>query len=456
MLEQKSFTEAEWNTCIKVLQVLSRQPEAALDEMVLKGLVTKLSRAAKKRNRIRAANADRQILSSTEIWQSNAVANHPLRAFQAPPEGAGRRGRLNTPRRCYICKELFFEVHSHYHMHCPPCAEADFGKRSLRADLRGRTALITGARVKIGWQLALRLLRDGARVIATTRFPHDAAQRFGNESDFEQWRERLSIRALDLRNLPALEELTRELLKAGTPIDILINNAAQTIRRLPGFYEHLFAVESTPLPFHLKSLLHSSLESPSQGHSLIPSSGASEWFPAGLLDRDGQQVDLTPVNSWTLRAGEVSMNEMLEAILVNQSAPFVLASRLRPLMAGSKVFPRFIINVSAMEGQFERDNKTARHPHTNMPKAALNMFTRTSAQDFANDGIWMNSVDTGWITNENPAPKKDRVLEEQHFVPPLDVIDGMARIYDPIVCGIADPGSPYLGHFLKNYQPYPW
>lgn len=54
---------------------------------------------------------------------------------------------------------------------------------------------------------------------------------------------------------------------------------------------------------------------------------------------------------------------------------------------------RFIINVSAMEGKFNR-SKTPNHPQTNMAKAALNMMTRTSAQDYAEDLIFMNCADT--------------------------------------------------------------
>ncbi len=143
-------------------------------------------------------------------------------------------------------------------------------------------------------------------------------------------------------------------------------------------------------------------------------------------------------------------------LLVSQTAPFLLASRLRPLMLRSTHAPRFIVNVSAMEGQFQRASKTPQHPHTNMAKAALNMFTRTSAQEFATDGIWMNSVDTGWITDENPHPKKSRMLAEQHFVPPLDVVDGMARVYHPILRGLEQPREPFFGHFLKDYQPHSW
>jgi NAD(P)-dependent dehydrogenase (short-subunit alcohol dehydrogenase family) len=142
--------------------------------------------------------------------------------------------------------------------------------------------------------------------------------------------------------------------------------------------------------------------------------------------------------------------------LVNAVAPFLLNSQLKPLLLRSPFERRFIINVSAMEGQFGRASKTEFHPHTNMAKAALNMMTRTAAADYARDGIYMNSVDTGWITDENPLDRKLHAQQARGFYTPLDAIDGMARLYDPIVQGLADPAEPLHGHFLKDFVPHPW
>ena len=107
-----------------------------------------------------------------------------------------------------------------------------------------------------------------------------------------------------------------------------------------------------------------------------------------------------------------------------------------------------------MEGQFSRGYKGPGHPHTNMAKAALNMLTRTSAQELLeSDGILMTSVDTGWITDERPHPMRMR-LAEDGFHAPLDLVDGAARVYDPIVRGEA--GEDIHGCFLKDYEPSPW
>jgi len=178
-------------------------------------------------------------------------------------------------------------------------------------------------------------------------------------------------------------------------------------------------------------------------------------FPQGRLDQDLQQIDLRDRNSWRLLLHEVPVVELLEVHLVNAVAPFILNARLKPLMLRTPERDKHIVNVSAMEGQFYRNFKTTRHPHTNMAKAALNMMTRTSAADYHHDGIHMNSVDTGWITDEDPAQIAARKTAEHRFHPPLDIVDGAARIVDPIISGI-NSGAHVWGQFLKDYKPTEW
>lgn len=396
-----------------------------------------------------------------------------------------------VPQHCYICKQKFVTVHHFYDQLCTSCADFNYRKRTELVDLSGRTALLTGGRVKIGYQAGLKLLRCGARLLVTTRFPRDSAMRYAQEPDFEVWRDRLDIFGLDLRHTPSVETFCTQLLQSEARLDFIVNNACQTVRRPPAFYAHMMQHEQASahtLPPAARRVLQRyedlRASSPSHGTSLRAvgpaDSGAMEAlgltqaaalsqvpllpedhdaspqrFPVGQLDQDRQQIDRRSRNSWRLLLDEVPSVELLEVQLVNAVAPFLLNARLKPLMRRTDNRDKHIVNVSAMEGQFYRHNKTTRHPHTNMAKAALNMMTRTSAADYQQDGIHMNSVDTGWITDEDVAELAQRKVEHHRFHPPLDIVDGAARIVDPIIDGVAT-GRHQWGQFLKDYAPTDW
>ncbi|MDX2054034.1 MAG: SDR family oxidoreductase [Polyangiaceae bacterium] len=401
---------------------------------------------------------------------------------------------LREPQACYVCKAPYTVLHFFYDCLCPGCAELNWAKRSQTADLRGRVALITGARIKIGFCTSLMLLRAGATVIATTRFPQDAAQRYAKEPDFEAFKDRLSIYGLDLRHCPSVELLAEHLQKTTDRLDFLINNAAQTVHRPLGFYEHLRAREEMDpqaLPAAERDLLrryadlkelmlaeagagrrlaaakdalttepHQTLSRQSMTPlaltlGLIPAELDEEQFPPNRFDADGQQVDLRSVNSWRMKAQDVDTPELIEVHLVNAIAPFILVSRLKSLMERTDNRDKHIVNVSAMEGCFSRRMKTDRHPHTNMAKASLNMLTRTSAQDYLESGIHMNSVDTGWVTDEDPHQHQVRKRTDYDFHPPLDAIDGAARVCDPIFVGYQTGEHP-SGLFFKDYGVIKW
>jgi len=389
------------------------------------------------------------------------------------------------PQHCYVCKQEYVEIHHFYDQLCPPCGDFNLRKRTETADLRGRVALLTGGRVKIGYQAGIKLLRAGARLIVTTRFPRDAALRYASEVDFGDWSDRLEIYALDLRHTPSVEALCHHLDSAYERLDYIVNNACQTVRRPPDFYRHMLDGElaaAETLPAHVGRLLGAvegvrrydmlSGDAPAAAlatlSTVVPAqlsqvallpedagAGGDGLFPEGRLDRDLQQVDLRERNSWRLLLSEISTVELLETQLVNAVAPFVLNARLKPLMLRTADRDKHIVNVSAVEGQFYRRFKTTRHPHTNMAKAALNMMTRTSAADYHQDGIHMNSVDTGWVTDEDPAHITVQKAAEHRFSPPLDIVDGAARIVDPIIDG-TNTNDHLWGQFLKDYRPTDW
>ncbi len=439
---------------------------------------------------------DRALREATQI---RVVRQQPV--FTAPaalPSGETREGpELQKPRHCYVCKGEYTKLHHFYDAMCGPCGDFNYGKRFMKADLSGRVALITGARLKIGQQAALMLLRAGAHVIVTTRFPHDAAQRYAKEEGFTEWGERLEVHGLDLRHSPSVELFARWLSRRLPRLDFLINNAAQTVRRPVGFFSHLMELESAPvgsLSDGAQALLRgrqdclTAMGAVPQLHGVTPDvTGLSTWhvsagaaaglarsaqssqvrytyedaaygldvFPEGKLDADLQQVDLRTMNSWRMTLDEVSTPELLEVQLVNAVAPFILAGRLRELMKRTAPAGKHVINVSAMEGSFSRGTKTDKHPHTNMAKAALNMMTLTSAPDYARDGILMNAVDTGWVTDEDPSQHAARKKDDLGFQPPLDIVDGAARVVDPIFA-VANGAAPYFGLFLKDYKPTAW
>ncbi len=475
-------------TTVRVLGQLHDLDEDDPDLVTVKRAASHMYKALKSERRMRKRAAelahDRAITEATATGSPMRIDDETLGIPLVSNAPGAFAGELINPRGCYICKQDYTLVDAFYHYLCPSCAALSHAKRDQGTDLTGKRALLTGGRAKIGMYIALRLLRDGAHTTITTRFPHDAVRRFSALEDSADWIDRLKIVGIDLRDPTQVISLADEVAAAG-PLDILINNACQTVRRSPGSYAPLVDAELAPLPTgvtlpeivtfdHISDAHPAAIAGTLREHAVAhhetpahtPASITSLALKAGsasleahlagtAVDAGGLLPDLQTTNSWTQTVDEVDPLELLEVQLCNATAPFLLISRLRASMRASTARRTYVVNVSAMEGQFGgRRYKGPGHPHTNMAKASLNMLTRTSAGEmFETDPILMNAVDTGWITDERPHQEKLRIAGEGWHAP-LDLVDGAARVYDPIVRGEA--GEDLYGHFLKDFVPVAW
>jgi NAD(P)-dependent dehydrogenase (short-subunit alcohol dehydrogenase family) len=468
--------------CLRVLSQVEGLPPESADAVRVRlataGIFKAVKRARRAERRDAINAADQAVVAATATGSPQRIDDETEGIGLVSAAVGAVAGVYARARPCYICKTDYTEVDAFYHQLCPSCAALNHSRRDARTDLTGRRALLTGGRAKIGMYIALRLLRDGAHTTITTRFPNDAVRRFTAMPDSSDWLHRLRVVGTDLRDPAQVVALADSVAAAG-PLDILINNAAQTVRRSRNAYGPLAAAELEPLPdgplpelltfdhisdAHPHAIAGSLAEHPTPhrpdvltGEQLsrlaLVAGSALAVDGVGAIDAGGLVPDVSSVNSWTQRVDEVDPLELLEVQLCNVTAPFILISRLRAAMAASPARRKYVVNVSAMEGVFSRGYKGPGHPHTNMAKAALNMLTRTSAAEMLTDGILMTAVDTGWITDERPHTTKMRLADEG-FHAPLDLIDGAARVYDPIIQG--ELGHDLHGCFLKDYREANW
>lgn len=390
-------------------------------------------------------NTNKHVVDVDVVRQCKEILKlHSLRNKQKDllPKQPTRRAT-----KCYVCKNIQTKQQSDTISICLSCQNHQSSKREIRANLSEKVAIVTGARVKIGYETAIRLLQCGCTVVVTTRFPADAFRRYQTHEDYLTFKERLTIYAIDLRYMQRIDEFAEFITSVYGRLDILIHNAAQTLRRPKQFFSHLLENEMSFRMIEDKESSKSvTIVKTQHEDALLPLMDADErFFPRGRYDEHSEQIDLRPINTWVEPMGSIDMHECAELLTINTLAPFHMNQRFKSIMPSGS----YIVNVSSMEGVFNTI-KTPFHPQTNMAKAALNMMTKTAAPTYAKDGIYMVSVDTGWVTNEYPHGHDNR-----SFAAPLSTLDGACRILDPIFT-FFNTGVPQYGIFLKDYFPSAW
>ena len=406
-------------------------------------------------------------------------------------------------KNCYICKEKFGldNIHSFYGNLCKKCGEYNYSFRTMKLDFTGRIAIVTGGRVKIGYYIATKLLSYGAKVLITSRFPKDALFKFQKDPDYEKWKNNLVIYPIDFRIFESTIKFIQFINDNFPHVDILINNAAQTIRRTASYYKYLLPIETKDLTkeedkkiikndfINLQKQLKESesttkLNNPSQAKKEIQNALISlvdnkskeyqEILPLSVIASqirimeeksqphvtvmggDGQPYDFSKgKNSWNFEFDEIPFQEFTEVQIINTWTPYYLCVKLKPLMMNSPFPDKYIVNVTSVEGIFNHYKRSS-HVHTNMAKAALNMFTRTCGSYLKDIGIYMTCVDTGWVSpmNEmNSLLDKDKKNSyENEFVNvPLDELDGAMRVLHPIIEGIKNKNYLYGILIIKHY-----
>ena len=333
-------------------------------------------------------------------------------------------------RICLICRRRNMEEYGI----CPECKARNEQMRGFTCDMTGRTALVTGGRIKIGYAVCMRLLRQGARVIAVTRYPKTALETYMQEPDYELFRDRLALIGFDLMRVDRIHELVQKAAElCGGKLDLLVNNAAQTVKKPNEYYAQLTAHENA---LRLESAAMYPLAKPETGFSIMPSIQAADY---GETENS---------NSWVRKPEEISPQELLEVQLINVTAPFILTNGLRRCLAHDGARNKFVINVNSVEGRFNTKQKLARHVHTNMAKASLNMMTHSIASDFARDRIFVYSCDPGWVSNQFPPG----YAISKEFEPYLSFEDGAARVLYPVTMHLHDERIKDSGVFYKDYR----
>ena len=402
---------------------------------------------------------------------------------------------------CYICKKKLFidDIHKFYGNLCKKCGDYNYSFRTMELDFKGRIAIVTGGRIKIGYYIATKLLSYGCKVLTTSRFPKDTLVKYQQHPDYEKWKNNLIIYPIDFRIFESVIKFVNFVKENFPHLDILINNAAQTIRKTSTYYKYLLPIETKvlnpedenkiiktdyiSLQNQLKEeekIKHDNQEiknnlitlfnkKENEYKEILPLSVIASQIKimkekyqpiVDAMGSDGQPYDFSEgKNSWNFEFDEIPFQEFTEVQMINAWIPYYLCVKLKPLMLKSPFPDKYIVNVTAVEGIFNHYKRTT-HVHTNMAKAALNMFTLTCGKYLKNDGIYMTCVDTGWVSPMNEMNKildenEKKNYEKEFENVPLDELDGAMRVLHPVIEGVKNKNYLY-GILLKDYTKSNW
>lgn len=355
---------------------------------------------------------------------------------------------FNFPQ-CYICRKFYLnnDTFDRYYTMCLQCGIFNYKQRFYTANLSNIVAFVSGIRQKIGYCIALKLLRAGATVIGTSRFYNITNYNYKKNNDYNEWKDRLIICSCDFTDISQVNDLISFLKKKN--LNIIINNACQTIRPSNNYIKKLLLLENhLSLNFleydnahRLQTSNHCS------DNSIIIHSQIDSNF---LIDNkivlnnfhDIVDDNIKQSSSWNKKIDQIDPREIFEAIIINQTVPTLFVNQLKSTMKG----PKFIINVTALEGQFNT-KKNANHLHTNMCKSAMDMMIRTLFEE-QDPELHVYCINPGFVSGVNP--------QHEHF--PLSPEDAASRILNPIFRYFnGDPIKKTLDNIkLKNYFPEPW
>jgi NAD(P)-dependent dehydrogenase (short-subunit alcohol dehydrogenase family) len=389
-----------------------------------------------------------QDLSTTEI-NLECIEEYPLVKLYNLRFYSNAKMSDSNIARCYICKKCYdsdIYIESYNNL-CISCSQENYTNKNLKADLSSMSFLVTGGRVKLGFSSALKLLRMGASVVTTTRYPHFAMRNYQSEPDYVNWKDKLVIVQCDFTKLEEIYSMLK-LLDAHN-FNGIINNACQTIRASSLYYSTVQGIEAgiessmienndTVLETQLVS--YNKISSPQVLNNTVYGTELAEFALDTKTNVFKDVQDIPHLNSWDKKIDEISPEEIVECTLINQLVPTLLINKLKPRLQS----PKFIINVTSLEGSFH-NNKNDKHPHTNMCKASMNMLIRTLGEDSDKD-LHVYAINPGYVSGVCPQLSK--------YAIGLD--DGASRIIYPIV-------RLGLGHALtkdyammQNYKPASW